>query len=189
MTFFNLKTVDPTPYKKKEYFKKMIWAVVKSTLFRLPMPMRTRWHRNILNLFGAKVRGHVSSRASVWNPWKLESAPLSIVSHGTTIYNLAKVTIGTNCVISQNVYLCAGTHDRSDPAFPLIKDSTAEIHVGDGVWICANAFIYPGVTIGDNCIVAAGSVVTKSVPAGKVVGGNPAKIIGVHPPENSEDHA
>jgi acetyltransferase-like isoleucine patch superfamily enzyme len=51
------------------------------------------------------------------------------------------------------------------------------IRIGQGVWIAAQAFIGPGVTIGDNCVIAARAVVTKDVPSGMVAGGNPAKVI------------
>lgn len=56
-------------------------------------------------------------------------------------------------------------------------DSFGRVEIGNHVYIGNNALIMPGVTIGDNCVIAAGSVVTKSIPSGYVVGGNPAKII------------
>lgn len=56
-------------------------------------------------------------------------------------------------------------------------DNFGKVVIGDWVYIGANSLIMPGVTIGDNCLVAAGSVVTKSVPSGVVVGGNPAKVL------------
>ncbi|WP_418651006.1 acyltransferase [Tenacibaculum aestuariivivum] len=57
-------------------------------------------------------------------------------------------------------------------------DFFGKIRIGNNVYIGNNALILPGVTIGDNVIVAAGSVVTKSIPNGSIVGGNPSKIIG-----------
>lgn len=53
-----------------------------------------------------------------------------------------------------------------------------EIKIGDNCFIGARAIILPGVTLGNECVVAAGAVVTKSYPSGSVLGGNPAKLIG-----------
>lgn len=63
---------------------------------------------------------------------------------------------------------------RQDEKF----DFFGKIKIGDNVYIGNQSIILPGVTIGQDVIVAAGSVVTKSVPSGKIIGGNPAKIIG-----------
>lgn len=62
------------------------------------------------------------------------------------------------------------THDLTRRAF-------LDVHIGRNCFIGGRSIILPGVTIGDNCIVGAGSVVTKSVPAGCIVGGNPARIL------------
>ncbi|MBL4700719.1 MAG: hypothetical protein JKX85_05610 [Phycisphaeraceae bacterium] len=97
-----------------------------------------------------------------------------MLSEGVTVYNLGQVTIGSHTVLSQDVYLCAGTHDHTKPTLPLQKPT---ITIGSGVWICAGAFIGPGVTIGNNAVIAARSVVVKDVPAGMIVGGNPAKVL------------
>ena len=80
----------------------------------------------------------------------------STLSEGVNIYNLGTVSIGDHTVISQDVYVCAGTHDYTQPGLPLLRPS---IRIGSGVWICAGAFIGPGVSIGDNSIVGARAVV------------------------------
>lgn len=89
------------------------------------------------------------------------------------------VSIGNNVTITAGVTFI--THDGSTW---LIKDKKGrrylfrKVNVGNNVFIGINSIILPGINIQDNVIIAAGSVVTKSIPSGKIVGGNPARIIG-----------
>ena len=88
------------------------------------------------------------------------------------------VEIGDNVTISGNVKLI--THDASiQKIVPNVTDLFGKIKIGDNCFIGQGAIIMYGVTIPDNTIIAAGSVITKSIPeSGKIVGGNPAKVIG-----------
>jgi len=85
------------------------------------------------------------------------------------------IEIGNDVVFAPQVYLLA--HDASTKPY-LDYTKIAKIKIKDGVFVGARALIMPGVTIGENSIVAAGSVVVKSVPPNTIVGGNPAKEIG-----------
>jgi putative colanic acid biosynthesis acetyltransferase WcaF len=111
---------------------------------------------------------------TIVHPWLLEMGDWSVLADGVTVYNLGPIRIGTHTVISQNTYLCAGTHDYTREDLPLVRPP---ITIGNGVWVAAAAFIGPGVTIGDNSVVGACAVVARDVPPGVVVAGNPAKII------------
>jgi maltose O-acetyltransferase len=96
--------------------------------------------------------------------------------YNCTILDMAEVKIGDNCMIGPNVGLYTAGHsiepkDRNKSGYAI------PINIGNDVWIGGNCTILPGVTIGDNSIVAAGSVVTKDVPPNTVVAGNPAKIL------------
>lgn len=84
------------------------------------------------------------------------------------------IEIGNNVTFAPQVYLLA--HDASTKRY-LDYTKIAKIRIGDRAFIGARSIIMPGVTIGVNAIVAAGSVVTKSVPDGCVVGGNPARVL------------
>ena len=88
----------------------------------------------------------------------------------------AVIEIGDNVMIGPNVVLCTGTH----PVSPRLRAKEAQynkpVKVGSGVWIGANAMVMPGVTIGENSIIGAGSVVTKDIPANVIAFGNPCKV-------------
>jgi putative colanic acid biosynthesis acetyltransferase WcaF len=107
-------------------------------------------------------------------PWLLEIGDKSVIAWNVIIYNLGFVKIGTQTIISQNAHLCGGTHDITHPGFVLMRTG---LTIGDKVWIAADAFIGPSVTVGDNSIVAARAVVIRDVDSQSLVGGNPAKFI------------
>lgn len=91
---------------------------------------------------------------------------------GVQIYNLADISIGSNTVISQGSYLCTASHDYTDASFPLYAEA---IVIGSSVWIAANVFVHPGITVGEGAVVGACSVVTKDVPEWMVFAGNPCR--------------
>jgi putative colanic acid biosynthesis acetyltransferase WcaF len=97
-----------------------------------------------------------------------------IVGDKAELYSLGKIVIGDGTMISQEAYLCAGTHDYSDVSLPLV---TLPIEIGAEAWICARAFVCPGVKVGTGAVVGACGVVVKDVEPWTVVGGNPAKFI------------
>lgn len=174
------QTLDRTaraPYPKSWYAKRLVWNCVQATLFRLPIPrLGPAWRRFLLTLFGARL-GRAALFATdtrVFHPWLLEVGDWCAFAGGVTIYNLGPVRVGDHTVVSQDAYLCAGTHDYARPDLPLLRPP---ITIGSGVWIAAGAFVCPGVTVGDNAVVAARAVVTKDVPPGMVVGGNPARVL------------
>ena len=86
---------------------------------------------------------------------------------------LQKSRLG-KATVSQYSYLCSASHDISDPSLRL---TSAPIVISDGAWVFADAFIGPGVTIGEGAVVGARASVFKDVDAWVVVGGNPARFI------------
>jgi putative colanic acid biosynthesis acetyltransferase WcaF len=117
---------------------------------------------------------NVYPSALIYFPWNLEIGDDSSIGEWALVYNLGRVRIGKQATISQRVHLCAGTHDYKNPTMPLL---TPQIQIGDDVWVCADAFIGPSVSIGAKAIVAAASVVVKDVESNEIVGGNPARYI------------
>jgi putative colanic acid biosynthesis acetyltransferase WcaF len=173
--FQRLNTTAKRPYPRHEYIKRAYWEMIRRTLFRFA-PAKLKLRPKLLRHCGAKIgRGSkVLRTAIVRHPWLFTMGEYSVIADGVNVYNLGPITIGDHTVISQFAHLCAGTHDYTKTNLPLLRSS---ITIGSGVWICADAFIGPDVTIGDNVIVAARAVVTRDVPANVIVAGNPAKII------------
>ena len=104
--------------------------------------------------------------------------------HGSCVHAYKSITIGKNCLIAANtnIFDAQGhllsfenssrrifTHDTQSEAKPVV--------IEDNVWIGFNSIILPGVTVGEGSIIAAGSVVTKTLPPLCIAGGNPAKVI------------
>ena len=154
--------------KKPKFFLRIIWSVINRTIFRLLIGKRLFFARNfLLRLFGAKLHSRVLiySSCDIFEPWNLEVDKFSCLGPNTEIYNKAKIKIGANAVISQDI---------SEKLLPLtFKDIT----IGDQSWIAADVFIGPGVTIGEGAVVGARAAVFKDVDPWTVVGGNPAKFL------------
>jgi putative colanic acid biosynthesis acetyltransferase WcaF len=148
-----------------------VWAVLASWT---PACMR-HWRRFLLILFGAKMgaRADVRGSARVWYPPLLEMRDGTLLAEKVTCYNQDWVILDEGALVSQGVYLCAGTHDIDDDSFQLI---TRPIHIGKNVWIAAEAFVGPGVTIQDDAVLGARAVAFSDIGAGMVFIGNPAKF-------------
>ena len=98
-------------------------------------------------------------------------------NYNCTILDVAKVKIGDNCQFAPNVAIYTAGH----PVHPVSRNSMyeygKEITIGNNVWIGGNAVICPGVHIGDNVVIGAGSVVTKDIPAWSIAAGNPCRVL------------
>ncbi|MCC6426393.1 MAG: putative colanic acid biosynthesis acetyltransferase [Phycisphaerales bacterium] len=168
------------PYPLSEYIRRFLWEFVQSSLIRWSPKRAHGWRRFWLRMFGARLTGTSFTKASttVRHPWLLEMGEWSTLAEDVEIYNLGWIRIGSHTTVSQRAWLCAGTHDYTKIDLPLIRPS---IVVGDGVWVCAGAFIGPGVTVGHNAIVGACAVVMRDVPEAAIVAGNPAKVVRERP--------
>lgn len=98
------------------------------------------------------------------------------VNQNCTFYDLGGLDIGDDVMIGPNVSIITASHPL-DPAQRRAATIGKPIAIERNVWIAAGATIIGGVTVGENSVVAAGSVVTKDIPANTLVGGNPARII------------
>jgi len=164
-------------WSRREQLGRVLWVVVWP-LFRLsPRPLwGWAWRRLLLRLFGANVGrdAHVCPGVRIHIPWNLSFGAECTVGDNVILYALGPITIGERATVSQGAHLCAGTHDVDDPARPLLK---LPIHIGDDAWVCADAFVGPGVTVERGAVVGARAVVVKDVSEGCVVVGNPMRIV------------
>ncbi len=98
-------------------------------------------------------------------------------NYNCTMLDVAKITVGDNCFMAPNVAVYTAGH----PIHPDSRNSMYEygipVTIGDNVWIGGNVVICPGVTIGSNCVIGAGSVVTRDIPEWSVAAGNPCRVI------------
>ncbi|MCG2618082.1 WcaF family extracellular polysaccharide biosynthesis acetyltransferase [Terrimonas sp. NA20] len=172
----NTDTHSGASFSVKNRIARVIWNAVYLFLFRFsPTPLHG-WRSFLLRLFGGKVgKGvHVYPGAKIWAPWNVELKDQCGIANDVILYSQGHIKIGARSVISQGSHICAGTHDYTRKGFPLI---TMPITIGDEVWIAAECFIHPGVTIEDGAVVGARSVVTKDLPRWMVCSGHPCQPI------------
>jgi putative colanic acid biosynthesis acetyltransferase WcaF len=162
-------------YSRGQQVGRVLWALCRP-LFRLSPRVLFGWRAWLLRVLGARIGRHVHiyNTVEVFLPSNLAVGDWSAIGDRALLYNLGPINIGTKVTISQRAHLCAGTHDYTRADMPLLKPP---ITVQDQAWICADAFVGPGVTVGEGAVVGARAVVVKDVPPWVVVAGNPARTL------------
>lgn len=148
----------------------MCWGLVAAWT---PPPFHA-WRRFVLHLFGARIAStaRVYGPVHIWDPRQLEVMEHAVIGPGAIIYCMAPIRIGAGAVISQRAHLCAGTHDVDDPHFQLVA---RPIDIGPQAWIAAEAFVGPGVSVGEGAVLGARGVTAKSLEPWTIYAGNPAR--------------
>lgn len=100
------------------------------------------------------------------------------LNYGCVLLDVCPIRIGAKTQVGPGVQLYAADHPRNAADRQAGYECGAPISIGANVWIGGHAIVLPGVTIGDDAIIGAGSVVTQDVPAGATVVGNPARVAG-----------
>ncbi len=159
-------------FSRREQIGRVLWWIGGFLLFKCSLRPMYAWRRWVLRRFGAKVGPQASIQRSVRIelPWNLDIGRHSTLGEGVWVHNLGKVHIGDYVTISQRAFLCTGTHDYTRPEFPILRKP---ILIERGAWIAADAFIGPGVTIGEDAVIGVRSVVLKNMPKGMVCVGHP----------------
>lgn len=165
-----------SPYSFGEKVKRLAWAAVEKTVFRLSFHTQYGLRNAILRAFGARVHptARVRRTVHVEIPWNLELGEGAIVGDNATLYCLGRVSIGDFVTISQNAHICAGTHDYTRSDFPLLR---VPVTIDKHAWIAADAFVGPNVTVGEGAVLGARAVAMKDLEPWGVYAGNPATLV------------
>lgn len=155
---------------------RVVWGLVWLLLARFTPPPLHAWRRLVLRAFGARIgkRARVHASARIWLPANLELGEEALIGPAAIIYNQGHIAIGRRSVISQRAHLCASSHDLNDPHFQLVLRPIA---IGEQCWVAAEAFVGPGVTLGDRAVVGARAVLLSDGEPDGVYSGNPAILI------------
>lgn len=155
---------------------RLAWGVTWLLLARWTPPQLRAWRRLLLRLFGAEVARttNVYGSARIWSPANLVIGDHAAIGPGAILYSMARITIGPHAIISQRAHLCAGTHDIEDAAFQL---HARPITIGARAWVAAEAFVGPGVTVGEGAVLGARGCAMRDLAPWTVFGGNPAGVL------------
>lgn len=154
-----------------------VWIVVWILAAYWTPPPFNLWRILLLKIFGAKVHwtARVYGTSRIWFPPNLTMEERAVLGPGVICYCMGSIVIKRRAVVSQRTHLCGGTHSISDPHFQLIAKP---IEIGERAWVAAEAFIGPGVSVGEGAVVAARSAVFASIKPWCIYRGNPATYIG-----------
>lgn len=169
-----VKFVSPHGWRNKS--GRLLWNSAHMLLFRPSLSPFGAWRRSLLSCFGARIgRAWLHPSVRIWAPWKLTIGDDVYIDRQVNLYSTFGIEIGDRVIISMGTVLCTPSHNHRDPAYAL---TGGPIKIGNDCWISAEAFVLPGVTIGEGAVVAARAVVTKNVEPWTVVAGNPARCVG-----------
>ncbi|MBB4266736.1 sugar O-acetyltransferase [Roseospira visakhapatnamensis] len=143
-------------------------------------PVRTPLLKAMLGGIGA----HSAIRAPIYIDYgyNIFVGDHVFMNYGCVVLDVCRITIGSGTQIGPGVQIYAADHPRDPKDRAAGLEMGKPVTIGANVWIGGHAVLLPGVTIGDDAIIGAGSIVTRDVPAGVTVAGNPAKPTGVGAP-------
>lgn len=153
------------------------WLLIKNLFFLSPWPWPSSLKASLLRAFGAKVgRGlYLRPRTNIHFPWKLCIGNHCWIGDRCEILNLEMVIMEDHVALAHDVYLAAASHDIKSLS---MKYKNRPIRICQGSWIATRAFIGPGVTVGINSVIGAGTVITDDVPENSIVVVTPPIIVG-----------
>jgi putative colanic acid biosynthesis acetyltransferase WcaF len=153
-----------------------VWQITWLLLARWTPPPLHAWRRILLRTFGAEIGRDVRIYGAtiVWLPAHLSIGNGAIVGPRARLYNQGHIAIANGAVISQGAHLCASSHDVSDRSFQLV---VRPIRIEAGAWIAAEAFVGPGVTVGEGAVLGARGVALRDLEPWSIYSGNPAYLM------------
>lgn len=161
MTKRYLKDFKGREYSYAFLFRYFLWSAFSPAILQFPWPSILRVR--LLIFFGCQIDSGVKIRRNVkiHFPWNLAVGSNSWIGEQVWFINHEKVTIGSDVCISQRSVICSGGHDYQSSS---LEYAHKPVTIKDGAWICLDAKVLPGVTIGSCSVVSAGEIVRKSIP-------------------------
>ena len=166
-------------FSRKKPFSLLLWFPVQHLLFKsFLFPARLR--PLALRIFGATIGSRVLIRRGVrvQFPWNLTIGNDCWIGEEVWFINHEKVTIGNDVCVSQRSVICSGGHDYRSPSLEYAHEP---IEIKNGAWICLDAKVLPGVTIGECSVVSAGEVARDLLPDFSMLASG--KIQPINPPQ------
>lgn len=164
-----------------------LWQLVKWIFFRTVFPWPSGVKASLLRAFGATIgRGVcIKPQVNIHLPWKLAVGDHAWLGEEAFILNFEPICIGAHACISQRAFLCGGNHNYRDAA---MSYRNAAITVEEGAWVGAQVFVAPGVTVGREAVISAGSVLLTNAEPERIYAGNPAAAKGWRWKESRGEH-
>ncbi len=172
----NLKDYDNSWYRPAGRIKIVLWYFINLIFISNKWNTSSSLKKMVLKLFGAKIGCGVVIKpgVNIKYPWLLSIGDYSWIGEDVWMDNLAHVTIGSNCCLSQGAMLLCGNHNYTKSTFDLmVKPITLE----DGVWIGARATVCPGVVGKSHSVLTVGSIISSDMDSYGIYRGNPAVMI------------
>ena len=163
----------PASFTFRNRLERATWNIAWLLLASWTPKQLRAWRCMLLRLFGAELgaRTDVRGSARIWHPAHLIMGDGALIGPGVNCYNMAPITLDRDVLISQRAHLCNGSHDIDDPGFQLIA---RPITIGADAWIAAEAFVGPGVRIGEGAVLGARAAAFRDLDPWTVYTGNPA---------------
>jgi len=160
----------------KPYWYEALWRVVSLLIMETGVPWPSTVRARVLRAFGAEVGDgvYIRQRIFVHFPWKLSVGDHVWIGEDCHILNLEPIRIDSHTAIGHSVFLAAAGHDSRSAT---LRYKNAPIVIQGGCWLMSRCFVGPGVSVGEGAVVGVGAVVTRAVPAGSMVEGNPAAVV------------
>lgn len=170
----------PESFRGRSKIVTQLWWIVQSTLFNWSPQFLFGWRVFLLRVFGAQIGANVKIRPTVkiTYPWKVIIGDYVWIGDDCILYSLGEIRIGSHVAIAHNVHFNTGGHVYDKKTFDIFAEPVV---IEDECWITSDVYVAPGVVIGRGTIVSARSGVLKSLPAGKICVGTPAKPIKDRP--------
>lgn len=158
---------------------------------RITMKLNTSWHEQpeIIALMSELTGSQVDSSLSLFVPFysdfgkNIHLGKDIFINSCCCFQDQGGIYIGDHCLIGHNTVIATINHGLAPDKRKQLQ--LKPVRIGNNVWIGSNATLLPGITVGDNAVIAAGSVVNRDVPANSIVGGVPAKFIKKVPPRHN----